>query len=199
MKQFWDERYQEPEYIYGKAPNAFLAEQLPQLGAGKALFPAEGEGRNSAYAASLGWRVRAFDYSRAAKAKAEQLYGELGVNVDYEVSAAEAFDFGESQYDLIGLLYVHLPPEVRATFHQTCMQALKPGGYILLEAFDLKQLPLSSGGPKKLDMLYSLQTIEQDFAGLVPHVLAQEKTLLSEGAYHKGEAEVVRLLAQKPA
>lgn len=53
--KFWNDRYRAGEYVYGETPNKFLAEKLAGLKPGKILFPADGEGRNSVYAATLGW------------------------------------------------------------------------------------------------------------------------------------------------
>lgn len=54
MSNQWDERFGNTEYVYGKDPNAFFAEQLESLMIGNILFPCEGEGRNAVYAASKG-------------------------------------------------------------------------------------------------------------------------------------------------
>ncbi|HRN48956.1 MAG TPA: hypothetical protein PKW69_13045, partial [Niabella sp.] len=61
MKEFWNDRYSREEYSYGQLPNEFLKETLQKLKPGKILFPAEGEGRNAVFAASLGWHADAFD------------------------------------------------------------------------------------------------------------------------------------------
>ena len=57
MKERWDDRYSKPEFAYGEEPNNYLKEQLIRIPAGTILFPAEGEGRNAVYAATLGWKV----------------------------------------------------------------------------------------------------------------------------------------------
>ena len=59
MKEFWNSRYQEKEYAYGLEPNLFFKSELIKLIPGKALFPAEGEGRNAVFAAKSGWEVTA--------------------------------------------------------------------------------------------------------------------------------------------
>ena len=63
MKQFWNERYAEKEFAYGKEPNQFLKENLHKLPKGKILFVAEGEGINAVFAAQNGYEVVDFDYS----------------------------------------------------------------------------------------------------------------------------------------
>jgi hypothetical protein len=55
MKEFWNERYSEKEYVYGESPNKYLKKQLLQLPTGKILFPCEGEGRNAVFAAANHW------------------------------------------------------------------------------------------------------------------------------------------------
>ena len=72
MKEFWNEKFNTKEYIYGKSPNVYLAEKLKQLASGKILFVAEGEGRNAVFAAKNNWQVEAFDISNIAKQKALQ-------------------------------------------------------------------------------------------------------------------------------
>lgn len=83
MKEFWDERYAVDEYVYGKEANLFLQSKLVGIEPGKALFPAEGEGRNAVFAATLGWDVTAFDISSSAKIKADKLAEEKDVSIDY--------------------------------------------------------------------------------------------------------------------
>jgi ubiquinone/menaquinone biosynthesis C-methylase UbiE len=197
MKAFWDQRYSLEEYVYGEDPNAFLKAQLPKLKAGKALFPAEGEGRNAAFAAQLGWQVDAFDYSEAAKQKAEQLFTRKGVTVHYQHSTAENYPFLSNTYDLVFLCYAHLPPDSRAYLHKQVTRSLRQGGYVLLEGFHTDQLGRSSGGPKSEDMLFTLDQLHTEFEGLDIQQLDKNVYSLAEGNYHKGEAAVVRMIAQK--
>ncbi|MCB0599509.1 MAG: methyltransferase domain-containing protein [Lewinellaceae bacterium] len=197
MKEFWDQRYGEAAYVYGKAPNAFLKEQLAALPPARALFPAEGEGRNAVYAATLGWQVTAFDYSEAGRRKAEALAREFGVRIDYQIAEVEGFPFPESTFDLVGLFFVHLPPASRQLLHRQAAQCLRPGGRIILEAFSKQQLGLSSGGPKRDDMLFSVREIKKDFPSLQLQLLEETETILSEGPYHNGPAWVIRLLGAR--
>jgi hypothetical protein len=73
MKEFWNERYSEKEYVYGEKPNEYLKDQLLKLPVGKILFPCEGEGRNANFAAINKWETFACDYSESGKSKAEAL------------------------------------------------------------------------------------------------------------------------------
>ncbi|RLD31929.1 MAG: SAM-dependent methyltransferase, partial [Bacteroidetes bacterium] len=55
MSKFWDERYAPERYYYGKEPNAFFKSCIDNGKPGKILLPGDGEGRNSVYAARMGW------------------------------------------------------------------------------------------------------------------------------------------------
>ncbi len=90
MINFWDERYSEKDYVFGEAPNVFFVDQLAGMKPGTIILPGEGEGRNAVYAASLGWKVHAFDSSTAGKSKALQLAHRKGVIIDYAIIDAEA-------------------------------------------------------------------------------------------------------------
>ena len=165
MKNFWNQRYATHETVYGKAPNLYFKSILDSLTPGSLLMPAEGEGRNAVYAASLGWKVEAFDYSSVAQEKALQLAEANDVTIKYDVLEQNEFK-ANTQYAAIGLIYVHLPTKERFVFHQKMIDALLPGGVLIIEAFSKAQINNASGGPKDIEQLYSLDQLKQDFASL---------------------------------
>jgi hypothetical protein len=58
----WDERYSQPEPIYGERPNNYLREQVQRLAAGASvLVPGDGYGRNGLWLARQGFRVHTVD------------------------------------------------------------------------------------------------------------------------------------------
>ena len=62
----WNEKYSDPRFIYGLAPNDFLKQSVHHLTpSGKILCIAEGEGRNAVWLAELGFKVTAVDASEA--------------------------------------------------------------------------------------------------------------------------------------
>ncbi|MDP4283966.1 MAG: class I SAM-dependent methyltransferase [Bacteroidota bacterium] len=197
MKKFWDERYAEKEFIYGKEPNEFFKARLAELKPGKLLLPCEGEGRNAVYAATQQWEVDALDQSEKGKEKCIQLAKENQVSVNYQISDVAEFDFRETKYDAIALIYAHFPPDIRKNIHEKCVKALKPGGVIILEAFNPLQLKNSSGGPKDETLLYTIPMLKNDFTDLKIKYLENLTTNLKEGNYHSGEANIIRLIAIK--
>lgn len=197
MKEFWNERYAKNEFIYGKEPNEFFREELENLPVGKVILPCDGEGRNAVFAAKLGWYVNAFDFSPSAKEKAKALAKQEGVNPKYEVADILEKEFKENSADVVALIYVHFPDELRKIAHQKAIKWLKPGGKLILEAFNPRQIDNDSGGPKNIDMLYSEDILREDFKDLKIEKLEVLQTNLSEGNFHKGKADVIRLIAIK--
>lgn len=199
MQNQWDERYANQEYIYGTEPNRFLKEKLGQLKPGKILFPAEGEGRNAVYAASLGWTADAFDQSIEGQTKAMRLAGLKNVPINYFLLSLADWHPEPDQYDCIALIFVHLPDGLRRQVHQAAITALKPGGMLILEAFTVNQLPRNSGGPKTTELLFTREQLEQDFANLFQVDLLETQLNLDEGPLHHGLAEVINLTGYKSA
>lgn len=196
---FWNERYVSKEYVYGKEPNTFFKDFIHQKlrVPGKLLLPAEGEGRNAIFAALNGYQVTAFDFSTDAKNKAQLLAGEKNVSIEYLTSDISSFDFTPETFDAAGLFFVHLPPAERASFHASVISSLLRGGLICLEAFHTDQLELTSGGPKKKDMLMDVNQLASDFKAMDILHLEKIERVLDEGPFHQGKAALVRLIAKR--
>lgn len=197
MRTNWNQRFAVADYIYGIEPNKFFKQHLDKLKPGKLLLPAEGEGRNAVYAAKAGWDVEAFDFSTYAREKAMSLAAQNQVEIEYEISGVEDYNYSENAYDAIALIYVHLDPSIRIAFHNRIMKSLKHGGLLIIEAFSKKQLQHNSGGPKNEEWLYSINELCCDFAPLTILEKEEKKIHLLEGLDHQGDAEVVRFIAQK--
>ncbi|MCL6523882.1 MAG: class I SAM-dependent methyltransferase [Thermoflavifilum sp.] len=203
VAQFWDERYGQPEYVYGKQPNKFFQEQIDQLSPGRILLPAEGEGRNGVYAAQKGWRVDAFDISAKGRHKALQLAAAAGVSIHYQVGDLDHLSFTPASYDVVGLIFAHFPASHRRQYHRQLMGLLKPGGRIILEGFSkahraYQQENPHVGGPQEEKLLFSQEELLEDFAGLDIVLLEEPEVSLQEGLYHIGKGRVIRLIALKP-
>ena len=190
----WNERYSMKEYVYGEKPNVFFAEQMDKLKSGTIVLPCEGEGRNAVYAAAQGWVVNAFDTSEAGIAKAMQLANKNGVTIEYALADAAIVEFPENSVDVVAFIFAHFPPPIRQLIHQKVVRWLKPGGKIILEAFNPAQLQNSSGGPKEVSMLYTEEILRQDFKELNIELLETLQTTLQEGIYHQGKADIIRFV-----
>jgi SAM-dependent methyltransferase len=196
---FWNSRYSQTEYAYGTNANQFLIEALETLSPGRILLPCDGEGRNAVYAASKGWTVEAFDLSEEGRKKALSLAKEKNVSIHYSIADANEIDFPPASFDVIALIYSHFPAAIRKSVHRKMTSWLRPGGMLILEAFHPAQLANSSGGPQDISMLYTEEMLHDDFAPLLPLQLSRAEITLNEGKYHQGVADVIRLIALKPA
>ncbi len=194
----WDERYAEPGFAYGTAPNDFLAQNLGRLPAGgEVLSLAEGEGRNAVFLAQRGFRIIAVDGSAVGLEKARQLAAQSGVEIETITSDLAAFDLGENRWDGIVSIWCHVPSALRARLHPAIVTALRPGGVLLLESYTPKQLEYKTGGPPTADLLTTRTELERNLRGL-EFVSCEEKTReVHEGKYHNGMSAVVQLIARK--
>lgn len=197
MNNIWDQRYAADDFVYGKKPNPFFARSLDGLEPGKILLPGEGEGRNAVYAASLGWKVDAFDQSKEGAKKAQQLAAEKGVQISYQVGSLKEYPFEKTTYDAVGLVYFHAPEPLRKLLHKKVAEVLKPGGMLILEAFHTSQLGRNSGGPPSLDLLFTREILMADFGSLDISLLEEAEEDLNEGPYHRGSAKIIRLKGRK--
>ena len=195
MKNFWDERFGQEDYIYGLQPNEYLKAKIESLTPSSVFLPCEGEGRNAVYAAALGWQVYAMDSSSKGRSKAINLAKKNNLEIDYALGDCLLDDF--PSVDLIALCFGHFPTDSRRKFHDKLINRLLPGGYLVFECFSKEQIGRSSGGPKNLDLLYDLDSIKEDFKELEILELTQEEVLLDEGPFHQGEANVIRFFGKK--
>jgi len=198
----WNERYSKDSFAYGEAPNNYLKEQLEKLTAGRILFPAEGEGRNAVFAARLGWDVSAFDISAEGKKKALQLAKNHNVEIDYQVDVLENLNYKAEQFDALALIYAHFPANIKSSYHKTLSRFLLKGGIVMFEAFSKKHLEYlaankNMGGPKEIDMLFSIDEIKSDFPNYEIIELSEKEIELNEGEFHNGKGSVIRFVGQK--
>lgn len=196
MKSFWDERFAAHPTVYGNGPNLYFKQFIDSRSPGSLLLPAEGEGRNALYAARKGWKVTAFDYSEVARDKALAAAKEMGLTIDYHIQDISEFK-ATTQYDAVGLIYAHVPPAFRRSFHEQVYQSIRPGGLFVLEAFAKEQLQFSSGGPREENLLYDAPTLCDDFPFLHLIECGQKEIILDEGPFHKGPAAVLRMIGQR--
>ena len=109
--------------------------------------------------AGLGWQVTALDFSATGLAKGTSRAAELGLQVDWKLADATTEDLGESVYDLVMVLYLHLPEHDIRDVLDRCAYALAPGGHLLVLGHDKDNLLRGVGGPQDPDLLYDTQLL----------------------------------------
>lgn len=199
---FWDERYAGETFAFGEAPNVFLAAQAHRLKAGmRALVPGDGEGRNGVWLAQQGLAVTTLDLSPVGVDKAKRLAQARGVTLDARCADVATWDWPQAVYDLVASIFLHFAPAERRAYHQRLLEALKPGGLLLLEAYTPRQAQRrangSVGGPLDAAMLMEPPDLAADFAEARIISLEEVEVVLAEGLRHTGPSSVVRLIAER--
>jgi len=198
--QFWNERFDKEEFIFGKEPNEYLVDQSKRFltPGNKVLCIADGEGRNGVWLAKQGMHVVGFDASDIALAKAKQFAKDNRVEVEYSFSDTDSFTWQTNTYDaVIGIFIQFADPEMRARIFSQAHQALKPGGIFILQGYTPKQLEYKTGGPSLIEHLYTeemIRELAEEFEILDLQCYEKE---LSEGARHTGMSALLGMVARK--
>jgi 2-polyprenyl-3-methyl-5-hydroxy-6-metoxy-1,4-benzoquinol methylase len=198
--QFWNQRFNKEEFIFGKEPNEYLALQTRNYlkPNDKVLCIADGEGRNGVWLAKQGMQVVGFDASDIALGKAKQFAKDNQVEVEYSFSDTDSFDWQENEYDaVIGIFIQFADPAMRERIFQKTHKALKPGGIFILQGYTPKQLEYKTGGPSLIEHLYTeamIRDLAKEFQILDLCCYEQE---LNEGARHAGMSALLGLVAKK--
>jgi len=198
-QKMWDQRFAQPDPVYGDGPNAFLQEHAAHWKPGaRVLVPGDGYGRNGRWLARHGFQVHTVDLSPVGVERSRTLAQGAGLHMKIECADLTKWDWPVDEYDLVAAIFLHLPPEVRPGVHASMLRALKPGGGLFLEAFSPAQLQFTSGGPKQVELLYSAEILRGDFAGAEILSLTESVVQLQEGPMHSGPGAVVRAVLRKP-
>ena len=189
----WDERYGEPEPLFGWKPNVYLEEQVKGLQPGsKILVPGDGYGRNGIWLAKQGFQVHTVDLSPVGVERARKAAQAAGLRMTIEQADLSKWQWPVSEFDAAATIFVHLPSPVRRVVHASMLRALKSGGIVIIQSFTPAQLQFSSGGPKDVDMLCTPDLLREEFAGAEILELEEKTVHLEEGHKHSGLGAVVQ-------
>lgn len=170
----WDERYAASPLIWSAGPNELFAELTSDLTPGRALDVACGEGRTALWLAARGWQVSAMDFSGTGIDKGRQRADAEGMHVDWVVADVTTADLGRD-YDLVAVLYLHLPGAQLSAVLARCAGALAPTGLLVVLGHDRTNLSDGVGGPQDPALLYD----PDELAAAVPDldVVRSERVL----------------------
>lgn len=124
------------------------------------------------------------------------------MTIDYQVGELETLNYNAEQFDVIALIYAHLPAAVKSVYHKTLNNYLRKGGLIIFEAFSKKHIDFNAknekvGGPKDIDMLFSMEELKSGFDNYEMLELEEKEIELNEGLYHNGQGSVLRFVGRK--
>jgi SAM-dependent methyltransferase len=161
----WDQRYASAERVWSAEPNPSVVGITRDLRPGRALDLACGEGADAIWLAERGWRVTAVDFSDVALRKAASEARARKVEVEWVSADLRAYKPTPVSFDLVVILYLHLPPVERRTILSRAAAALAPGGTLLVVGHD-RTNPPDAPGPKRPEILFTPDEIAADLTGL---------------------------------
>lgn len=197
----WDQRFSRPGLLFGEQPNRFLEREASRLPShSRVLSVADGEGRNALYLASLGHQVTAFDISPVAVAKARALAEQRELQVHWHVSSVDAWNWDGPPWDAVAAVFVQFAdPAMRRRMFEGMWKSLEPGGLLLVQGYTPRQLEFRTGGPGKVEHLYTSELMRE----LLPEAewlqLHEYEDELAEGSAHVGRSALLDAVARKPA
>ncbi len=199
----WNQRYADSELVWSAAPNMWVEQLTHDLPPGKALDIAAGEGRNALWLASRGWQATAVDFSAVALERAaslaKQRLGDDARNLLTLEADVETWVPPARSYDLVLVVYLHLPAVQRRAVMSAAAQAVAPGGTLLVVGHDLANLSSGHGGPQDPAVLYSPADIVAEIEPAQLTVVRAETALrpLTDAQGQPVEALDALVLAQR--
>lgn len=163
-REDWDARYSQAGLLWSAKPNRFLVAEVSDLPPGRALDLACGEGQNAVWLAAGGWQVTGVDYSGVAIEKARDRAARERLTVDFVCADLVEYEPEPAAFDLVIVLYLHVPREERRLVLDRAAQALASGGTFLLVGHDLTNMTDGVGGPSDP----SIHCTPEEIAGELP-------------------------------
>ncbi len=142
----WDDRHKDGDFE-GSGPNRTLVAGVAGLRPGRALELACGSGTNAVWLAGQGWQITAVDWSPVGLANGREKAEESGVEVDWLERDLFAWSPPARSFDLVVMVYLHLPPEERGPVYARAAAAVAPEGRLLIVGHDRRNATEGEGGP----------------------------------------------------
>ena len=150
-KAFWDKKYSNTQYVFGKKPAKFLSKNYDYIPQGAHVLDlGMGEGRNAVFLARKGYKVTGIDISSVAVKKSRALAREFGVRINGIVASLDKYKFQEKSLDAIICFYY-----VDRELNKRMLKWLKPGGILIYEAYSDLQRQIK--GYQQYDKRYLLR------------------------------------------
>lgn len=164
-REGWNARYADRAYVWNVEPSRLLKNEARTLPPhGRVLDLGCGEGRNTVWLASRGWRATGVDFSEEGLDKAHALARRHGVQVRWLRRDLTEYRPRPRHYDLVLMCYLHLPRDDLAVVMAHAAAAVKGGGMFLYIGHDLSNLTHGHGGPRDPAVL----STPPDIAAMLP-------------------------------
>lgn len=180
----WDARYSRSELVWGAPPNSVVVEHVYGLDRRVPLLPDEpdgtapelpraldlacGEGRHALWLATHGWQVTAVDFSQVGIDKGRTVAARLSRSVRNRVhwQTADITELAAAgitgPFELVLMVFVHLPADQRGALLRELAGMLSPGGMLLVLGHDTRNLTDGYGGPQDPAILFTPEDIRAE-------------------------------------
>ena len=192
-RQKWDKRHSGTEIVWSAEPNRQLVCEVKGLVPGRALDVACGQGRNALWLAEMGWQVVAIDFSSVAVARGQQIAAARGIGqderstvpapvpesglepvlepvleIDWLVADVCRYRPQPGYFDLVIVMYLHMPWSEMQLALDHAATAVGPGGSMVIIGHDRSNLELGHGGPRDPAVLYSADQVSTALVATIP-------------------------------
>lgn len=155
----WDARYREAQggtdaRLWSAQPPRIVADTVSAWTPGRALDLATGDGRTAIWLATQGWSVTGVDFSAEAIELARTHAADQGARVNWLVADAVSWA-PEDRFDLVTILYLHLPEADLLRVLTRAAGWVAPGGHLLVLGHDRANIGTGAPGPTNPDVLYT--------------------------------------------
>jgi SAM-dependent methyltransferase len=161
--QAWNKRYESTPSLWTDNANAALVEFASALVPARALDLGAGEGRNSVWLATRGWRVTALDVSDVALARAAERAAARGVQLHCRTADWREHDLSPASLELVVVSFMHPDRRERPSMYERAAQALVPGGYLFVTG--VHEVDHGRRGPPDRERLHTPERLRETFEG----------------------------------
>jgi SAM-dependent methyltransferase len=128
--EYWDDAFKSA-WGFRTLPNQLLVDTVKGVRPGTALDLATGQGRNSVFLATQGWKTTGVDVSKVGLELAREQAAKKNVKLDAIEADMEQWDLGKDKWDLVTMIYCGTSHAVVAKVKPS----LKKGGLFVTEYF----------------------------------------------------------------
>lgn len=185
VKTFWDNKFSDTKYVFGKKPAKFLSQNFDYIPLeSRVLDMGMSEGRNAVFLARKGYKVTGIDISSVAVKKAKMLASEYGVRINTIVASMNKYKIPDGSFDAILCFYY-----VDRSLHEKMISWLRPGGILIYESHTDLQRQVKGSELYSTEYLLRPGELLTMFKGM--------KVLKYEEPLHTGEF-TTSIILQKP-
>jgi SAM-dependent methyltransferase len=173
----WDERHSHGDFE-GDGPNPTLVDGVAGFTRGTVLELAAGSGTNAVWLATQGWRTTAVDWSPVGLANGRARADEAGVEVEWLERDLFEWTPPVRAFDLVAIVYLHLPADERAVVYPRAAAAVAPGGHLLIVGHDRVNATEGEGGPPDTARLFTADEIAAELLVVDPMLVIERSAVV---------------------